>query len=158
MPNSQFNPVYGIIQNIRQTGQCCHQTATVITQNGIVTLTISPETFVADGVQLRAGLPIFAFYDVNAPVPLIFPPQYQAVVIGRRPMNESVMLDYFGTDLLNAEGTLRLNLGSSTDIVTSNGQRVSCNVGGQLLLVYYSTTTRSIPAQTTPRRIIVICR
>ena len=48
--------------------------------------------------------------------PLIFPPQYQAVVIGRRMRNESVMLDFFGSDLLNNDGTLRLNLGSSTEV------------------------------------------
>lgn len=159
MPNSQFQPVYGVIQSIRQaSGQCCQQTATILTQNGIITLMISSNTFVVDSVPLRSGLPIFAFYDKNAPVPLIFPPQYQAVVIGRRSMNESIMLDFFGSDLLNNDGTLQLNLGSSTEIVNSNGQRVSCNLGGQLLLVYYRTTTRSIPAQTTPRKIIVICR
>ncbi len=159
MPTSQFQPVYGVIQSIRQVqGQCCQQTVTVATQNGIVMLTISSNTFVVDNVPLRSGLPIFAFYDGNAPVPLIFPPQYQAVVIGRRMRNESVMLDFFGSDLLNNDGTLRLNLGSSTEVINSNGQRVSCNLGGQLLLVYYSTTTRSIPAQTTPRKVIVICR
>lgn len=156
---ANYIPVYGVIQNIRQVqGQCCQQTATVITENGIVTLTISPDTFVVNNVPLRQGLPIFAFYDANAPVPLIFPPQYRAVAIGRRSFNENVTMDYFGTQLVNTDNTLQLNLAPSTEIVTQNGQRVSCNIGGQLLLVFYTTTTRSIPAQTTPRRIILMCQ
>lgn len=53
--------------------------------------------------------------------------------------------------------SLKLNIAPSTEIMTSNGQRFTCSLGGQLLVVYYSATTRSIPPQTTPRRIIVMC-
>lgn len=40
---------------------------------------------------------------------------------------------------------------------TENGQNFTCSPGGRVLLVYYTTTNRSLPPQTTPRRIIVMC-
>ena len=60
-------------------------------------------------------------------------------------------------NLTAADNSLRLNIARNTEILTLNGQRFSCPPGGNFLLVYYSVTTRSIPPQTTPRRIIVLC-
>lgn len=156
---ANYIPVYGVIKNIQQvSGQCCEQNVTMNTENGIINIIISAETYVVDNVQLRSGLSIFAFYEANVPVPLIYPPQYRAVSIGRQPFNENVTMDYFGRNLVNSDNTLRLNIASSTQVINTNGQRVSCNVGDNNLLVFYTNTTRSIPAQTTPRRIIVICK
>ena len=45
----------------------------------------------------------------------------------------------------------------ATNVVTGNGQRFNCTIGGRNLIVFYSVTTRSIPPQTTPRKIIVMC-
>ena len=100
---------------------------------------------------------VTAFYDASLPVPLIFPPQYQAVIIGRKSPNETIYAGFFNNNLVSEDNSLKLNLSRSTEVLTSNGQRFNCNPGGQLLIVYYTTTTRSIPPQTTPRRIIVMC-
>lgn len=156
---ANYIPVYGVVKSIQQvSGQCCEQNVTMSTENGIINIILSAETYVVDNVQLRSGLPIFAFYEADVPVPLIYPPQYRAVSIGRQPFNENVTMDYFGRNLVNSDNTLRLNIASSTQVINTNGQRVSCNVGDNNLLVFYTNTTRSIPAQTTPRRIIVICK
>ncbi|MCI8859761.1 MAG: hypothetical protein HFI71_09620 [Lachnospiraceae bacterium] len=151
-------PVIGIIQNISQTPRdCCNQMITVSTPGGINNFLLSPNTVVVGSTRLRTGMPVAAFYDSSRPVPLIYPPQYQAEIIAPLRNEETVMLNFFRRDLTAADNSLRLNLNRSTEILTLNGQRYSCSPGGNFLLVYYTTTTRSIPPQTTPRRIIVLC-
>lgn len=158
MANQTFQPVTGIIQNITSNrGDCCTQTVSILTNNGIVRLIIGPDTFVADQARLRTGMQVTGFYNVNAPAPLIFPPQYQAVAISRRSPQENVLLSYFNQNLVADGQALKLNTAPSTQITTSNGQPYTCSLGGKLLLVYYRQTTRSIPPQTTPTRIIVMC-
>ena len=70
---------------------------------------------------------------------------------------ENIYAGEFDDNLESLDGTLKLNIGRSTEIVTSNGQPYDCSLAAQTLIVYYGVTTRSIPAQTTPRKIIVIC-
>ena len=101
---------------------------------------------------------IAAFYDATRPMPLIFPPQYQAELITVIQSNEMVMLNFFNRNLVASDNSLRITLHRSIDVSTMNGQRFNCSPGGNFLLVYYSVTTRSIPPQTTPRRIVVLCQ
>lgn len=151
-------PVTGIIQNVTSSrDQCCSQQVTIRNSDGIVNFMVGPETFVADNIRLRPGLSVTAFYDANLPVPLIFPPRYQAAAISRTRPREQIMMDYFDRNLRAVSGDLKLNLDRGTTVETANGQNYTCNPGNNLLLVYYSVTTRSIPPQTTPRRIIVLC-
>lgn len=151
-------PVNGTIQNISAFGNnCCQQQVTIRNSDGIQNFIIHPGTYVIEEIRLRPGMNVTAFYDANLPIPLIFPPQYQTVFIGRRNPAETIYAGNFDESLLSLDGTLQLNLGRSTNIVTSNGQPYNCSPGGQLLIVYYTTTTRSVPPQTTPRKVIVIC-
>lgn len=151
-------PITGIIQNISQSpNNCCHQTITINTPNGINNFVLSPSTEVVGSAQLRSGMPVAAFYDSSLPVPLIYPPRFQAELIAPLQNDEIVMLNFFRRNLTATDNSLRINLTRSTRIVTLNGQRYSCPPGGNYLLVYYSVTTRSIPPQTTPRKIVVLC-
>lgn len=157
MDYTTFVPVTGIIVNITRGNDCCSQMLALRTEDGIVNFLIGMDTIVIDSRQLRQGMRVTAFYDSNLPVPLIFPPQYQAQLITALGRNEQVMLNYFDSDLTAADNTLQLNISAGTMIKTLNGQNITCNLGEHTLLVYYTTTTRSIPPQTTPRRIIVLC-
>ncbi len=158
MPNSNLVPVNGIIQSVTpMENDCCSQMVSLRTDDGTVNFVISPATYVVQETRMRVGLPVTAFYDSTLPMPLIFPPQYQAVIISRRSPNETIYAGYFDENLVAEDGSLQLNLSRSTEIITSNGQRFTCNLGWQLLIVYYTSTTRSIPPQTSPRRIIVVC-
>lgn len=151
-------PVNGVIQSITTLdNNCCMQQVTIRNSDGIQNFIISPDTYVISEIRLRVGMNVTAFYDADLPIPLIYPPQYQAIIIGRRNPQENLYAGEFDNDLVSFDGTLKLNVGRSTDIVTSNGQPFPCPLGGQTLIVYYTITTRSIPAQTTPRKIIVIC-
>lgn len=154
----EYNTIYGMVQNISPIpGQCCQQMLMLLTETGIVNFIISPDTYVVNGIRLRPGMNVAALYDLNMPVPLIYPPQYRASVVTQRFPEESIMLDVFDRNLLNSQGTLKLNIAPTTDVITANGQTFSCSPEDNLLLVFYSRTTRSIPAQTTPHRVIVMC-
>ena len=67
-------------------------------------------------------------------------------------------MDVFDHTLTSSDGTLRLTPDSDTDILTPNGQKIRQIPGGNLLLVIFSATTRSIPALTVPEDIVVFCR
>lgn len=125
--------------------------------NGITNMMISPDTYVVNQIRLRPGMTVTAFYDGNAPAPLIFPPQFQTSIISRQGPNETVTVDFFDNRLTAADNSLRLNPSRFTEISTQNGQIYPCPIRNQTLIVFYSATTRSIPPQTTPRRIIVLC-
>lgn len=151
-------PITGIIRNISQSpNNCCNQTITINTPQGINNFVLSPETAVVGSAQLRTGMPVAAFYDSTKPVPLIYPPQFQTELITPLQGDETVALKFFRRNLTASDNSLRLNLSRNTRILTLNGQRYSCPPSGNFLLVYYSVTTRSIPPQTTPRKIIVLC-
>lgn len=157
MEYTTFVPVVGTIVNITRGNDCCSQMVTVNSDNGITNFSVSSETVVIDSTQLRPGMRVAAFYDSSLPVPLIFPPQFRAQIITVLGRNEQIMLNFFDNNLLAGDQSLQLNVSGNTDITTVNGQRARCNPGNQVLLVYYTVTTRSIPPQTTPRKIVVLC-
>lgn len=157
MSYRDYVPVIGTVVNITRGNDCCSQMMTLRTDDGIVNFAVNPQTQIIDGRQLRPGMRVAAFYDSSLPVPLIFPPQYRAQLITTVGRNEQVMLSDFDRNLLAADGSLQLNIAGNTVIRTVNGQSFNCNPAGRTLLVYYTATTRSIPPQTTPSRIIVFC-
>lgn len=157
MAYTDLVPVTGTIFNISRGNDCCSQMISLRAEEGVVNFMITPQTQVIDNRQLRPGMRVAAFYDSSLPVPLIFPPQYRAQVITALERNDQVMLNYFDQNLLAADGSLQLNISGSTPIRTANGQNFNCNLADRTLLVYYTATTRSIPPQTAPSRIIVFC-
>ncbi len=157
MDYASFILVTGVIVSISRDQDCCSRAASVRTDNGIVNLIISPETLVVDQRPLRPGMRVAAYYDGNLPAPLIYPPKYQTWLITRIGREEQVMLNEFDRSLTALDGSLRLNIGRETRMQTINGQPFNCTPGNRTLLVYYTDTTRSMPPQTTPERIIVLC-
>lgn len=153
-----LNAITGTVQRIQPISEdCCRQMITIQNAEGVHNFIISPETYVIDMIRIRPGMTVTAFYDANLPVPLIYPPQYQAVIIGRNIPNEKIFVGYFDENLTAVDEQLKLNISRGTEIITSNGQQYMCPVGQNMLIVYYTITTRSIPPQTTPRKIIVMC-
>lgn len=156
MDVTSYLPVTGTILSVSQMN-CCNQILSLKTSDGIVQFVISPETLVIDSTNLRTGMRITGFYDSNLPVPLIYPPRYQAQILTALRPQEQVALSFFNRNLTASDNSLQLNTNRQTTMVTANGQRFTCNPGNHVLLVYYTVTTRSIPPQTTPRKIVVMC-
>lgn len=59
--------------------------------------------------------------------------------------------------LVNAANTLALNLNEESDITDLNGEKVAyTDVSDKYLAVFYGASTRSIPAQTSPDKVVVL--
>ena len=150
-------PVIGNIQTIRlKTNSCDEYIISLETSAEPVNIILSRDTFVIDSIQMYQGMRIAVFYSGTAPMPLIYPPRYQAVIVTVLQEDENITLKYFDPTLTAEDHSLRLNVDPSTDITTKNGQIYTCNPGNNYLLVYYGPTTRGIPPQTSPDRIIVM--
>lgn len=148
----------GIVINIANAEEeCCSLRVSMRTEEGPVTIIVTGETYVTDNIRLRPGMRIAVFYDGSLPVPLIYPPQYRAVLITRLQIGQNVTVNYFDRNLLAKDRSLQLNIGNRTKVESANGQSFSCSPGNHVLFVVYGVTTRSIPPQTTPDRIIVFC-
>lgn len=127
-------------------------------EGSIVNFVVSPDTYFVDHVMMEPGNWAMGFYDADAPVPMIYPPQLRAIVMARYAQNQNVKVDYFNSQLVSSDGTLKLNLAPFTRIMLENGQAFTENPANRNLIVVYGPTTMSIPAQTSPYSIVVMCR
>ena len=160
-----FQPFYGKVTMIsdlwvNSTGENlgCYKLMSVENEYGtLVNFVVAPTTYFVDHVMVTLGDMVTGFYDINAPVPLIFPPQFRAIVMARDTKYQNVKVDYFNNELVSSDSNLRLNIAPCTQIVLENGQAFSNNLANRNLIVIYGATTKSIPAQTTPYKIIVMC-
>ncbi|WP_428911779.1 hypothetical protein [Niallia sp. Krafla_26] len=139
-------------------GEGCYQLITVENGSGaIVNFVASPTTYIVNHEMVSVGDLVTGYYDGDKPTILIYPPQYQALVIVRENQNQNVKVDFFNGQLVSSDGQLRLNLSPYTRTVLTNGQLFTRNPANRDLIVIYGPTTQSIPAQTTPYQIIVLC-
>jgi len=141
-----------------QTSGCYKLMSVMDIYGGIVNFVITPVTYFVDNQMLKIGDLVIGFYDATAPVPLIYPPQYEAIVMAKVSPYQNVKVDYFNSQLVSSDGTLKLNISPLTQIILVNDQAFTGNLENRNLTVVYGATTRSIPAQTTPYKIIVLCR
>lgn len=118
---------------------------------------ITPSTYVVDFETLSVGMLCTFWYDADAPMPLIYPPQYNAVAAAQEKNSRMVCVGYFNSSLVNDEQTLQLNMDGSVEVRTTNNQYFQGNPADHKLVVTYGHSTRSIPAQTTPQRVVVLC-
>ena len=163
--DTNFNQFFGMRQRpvfMSFTGvgnyDACAQMLTVENEAGnTVNFLFNPDTFVVDYATLYETMPVTVFYNGNAAAPLIYPPQYVAAVIAPQQEGQMVFVGYFNNLLMSSDQSLKLNLAPTTQVMTTNNQTYMGNPGNHTLVVLYSQTTRSIPAQTTPEKIIVLC-
>ncbi|AOV07798.1 hypothetical protein [Sporosarcina ureilytica] len=160
-----FQPFTGTVTNIQNFGssvngedQGCTLLFTVDgNRDEIVNFVVTPHTYFVENETIKRGDRITGFYDADAPVPFIYPPQYEAWVIAKATNEYFVKVDYFNHELLSQDGSLRLNIGPQTEILLENAQQFRGRIANRYLIVLYGPTTRSIPAQTTPYQVIVLC-
>ena len=168
MENEYQGPVYGsftgTIVEIMQHGvnglnsDGCSLLVTVeAEENNITNFVVSPSTFVVDFKTLEVGMECTFWYLLDAPAILIYPPQYPAVVVAEVEDDRQVEVAYFDEELINDKKTLKLNLGEDQIVYTTNNQQFLGSPAGRDLVVVYNFTTRSIPAQTTPISVVVLC-
>lgn len=125
---------------------------------GPLNFVISPGTYFVDHEIVEVGDDVTGFYDATKPAILIYPPQFPAIVIAKNSSQQNVTVDYFNNDLISSNGMLKLNTSPSTEVFLTNDQPFNRPLENRNLVVIYGPTTKSIPAQTTPYRIIVLCQ
>ncbi|MDC1541911.1 hypothetical protein N8498_04200 [Candidatus Pseudothioglobus singularis] len=136
----------------------CNKLVTVVNVAGaIVNFIVSPDTYVADHAMIAVGDIVTGYYDGNAPTILIYPPQYPAIVMVKVSRHREIKVNFFNQNLESSDGQLQLNLTPSVPILLTNGQVFSNHPSNRNLVVFYGPATKSIPAQTTPYKIIVLC-
>lgn len=136
----------------------CTVQVSVEDENGnMVNFVMNPATYVVDGVTLTVGMSCSFWHRMDVPAPLIYPPQYRAVVIAQNRNDRNVDVSYYDEALVNQSRTLQLHVDRSVRLRTTNQQQFLASPGEHDLVVEYTSSTRSIPAQTTPEKIVVLC-
>lgn len=135
----------------------------VTDENNPFNFTTDKNTIVLDKkgnkVELKKGDKVTIYSHANQPMLLIFPPQYSPAVVivedEKSPTN--VVVSDFNEDFINTENNLKLNISEDTVIVNVEGEKVGKEaiLENHHAIVFYGATTRSIPAQTTPEKIVV---
>ncbi|MEL3972136.1 hypothetical protein AAEO50_07580 [Rossellomorea oryzaecorticis] len=139
-------------------GEGCYKLLSVMNGTGAsVNFVVEPSTYFVDHEMVAVGDRVTGYYDGNAPVPLIYPPQYRALIMVKESPARNVKVDYFNSQLMSSDGFLKLNLSPYTQILLRNGQLFTRSPANRNLIVVYGPSTKSIPAQTTPYKIIVWC-
>ena len=158
MNYEQLISVTGIITSISPfNNDCCSQLVAISTEEQEIHLTMSPDTMVVDSMPLLPGMRIAAFFDSMAPVPLIYPPQYRALLVTTLRAEEDVTLKYFDETLTSSDNTLKLNIFPSTFISTQNGQSYPCPLGEHYLMVYYTILPEaSLPKPPLPESLLCV--
>jgi hypothetical protein len=87
---------------------------------------------------------------------MIYPPQFEAVAIQVSNQEQNLKVDLFDANLTSADHMLKLNISKDTLVVTKDGKVFNGDLANRKLAVFYRTSTKSIPAQTTPSKVVVI--
>lgn len=159
---TEFATVTGTITQISPFGSRgsneCSQFVTVEDDAGNITnFIVNPSTYIADFATLYHGMQAHFVYNTDRPAPAIFPPQFTAVAVVSTVSASNVAVGFFNQRLINTDNTLRLNLTGNVPVVTSNNQVFFGSPGGRYLIVLYEASTKSIPAITTPEKVVVMC-
>ncbi len=160
----RFGSVTGTIVDIvpmrmgNRRADGCMLFVTLEDMNGnTVNFVMTPAAYVVDFETLSVGMLCTFWYAADAPVPLIYPPQYNAVAAAQEKNGRMVSVGYFDHSLVNEDQTLQLNMDGSVDVRTTNNQYFQGSPANHSLVVVYESSTRSIPAQTTPKKVVVLC-
>lgn len=136
-------------------------------QNNTVNLKITDDTLVYDNLgnkkalsDLTDGSKITVFTGSYEPTPLILPVQYTAnVIIINGDQEGNVNIDTYLADeegYTNAANTLNIAAADDTKIVDKDEKEYKGDLDKNDLIVFYGASTKSIPAQTTPTKVVVL--
>lgn len=136
-------------------------------QNNTVNLKITDDTLVYDNLgnkkalsDLTDGTKITVFTGSYEPTPLILPVQYTAnVIIINGDQEGNVNIDTYLADeegYTNAANTLNIATADDTKIVDKDEKEYKGDINKNDLIVFYDVSTKSIPAQTTPTKVVVL--
>ncbi|MCL1998720.1 MAG: copper amine oxidase N-terminal domain-containing protein [Turicibacter sp.] len=162
LPTESFVPLTGTVIDIDSSFEIV-RIITVETDGGSIAHFHTNDFTYILGDEISIGDVITGFYDGNALMIMIYPPQYSIRLIVNGEF-ENVMLSRFNLEagvLVSENGFLQLNFTDDTEILLQDGQDFRETIAGlyddlldsldgRLLAVVYGPATMSIPAVTIP--------
>ena len=110
--------------------------------------------------DLKEGMEITAVLPSNSIMTMSIPPMTpSAVGFVMNAEGTTVMTGKFNDELVNEDNTLKLNIAEDTSIVSITGTKnvlTAEDIKGSDALVIYGASTKSIPAQTTPIKVVLL--
>lgn len=109
--------------------------------------------------DLKDGDEITVFYKENTPMTMSIPPQLapDLVVVNDSDDIGFVEVSHFNESLVDIDNRLELNISDETVLADIDGDEVSKeDLENSDLMVFYTIATESIPAKTTPQKVVVL--
>ena len=115
--------------------------------------------------EFDVGDTITGWYKTNAPMIMIWPPQYNiAVLAAGAPEGSNIKVDRFtewtdheGNYMLSQDKMFAFTTDDETEIVLANGDDfINGDLEGRKIIVIYGISTRSIPEMATASKLIVL--
>ena len=165
---SKLEKFTGVIKEIKSKDDNVILTVETEKKEPIVTIfTISDETLLFNGgtakeiqqKELVKGQRIEAYYDKTKARIMIYPAQITPeLIIAHDSKNVGfAKVGIFDDQLTSEDNQLKLNITKDTLVVNKQGENiVQKNFAGHELIVFYKSSTRSIPAQAIPSKVVVL--
>lgn len=161
-PTKHYGQIVGTIEEVRpyyDDQQIPHHDRPFIVikdaEGATYTFTVDAYTYIPENTSFKEGDQVIGIYDLTAPALMIYPPQYSALVLAPYAPDTSIKVERFSADSISADGELQI-LPGDYPIHFYNGIAFTGDMADPLLAVFYTTSTRSIPAKTTPERIVIL--
>lgn len=119
-------------------------------------LILNKNTYYINDEEIYIGSKVTGYYDSGLMTIAIYPPQYVALVVYVSNKELNIKVDLFDKNLVSADNTLKLNITDDTKVVKKDGKAFSGDLTNRKLAVFYYSSTKSIPAQTNPVKVVVL--
>ncbi|WP_341302620.1 stalk domain-containing protein [Lysinibacillus sp. FSL H8-0500] len=155
-----FIKVTGIVENVDVRENATYYTVVEGDNTNIVIVDKDSLVFDNTGkeVKLQKGDKVSAYSYAKKPMLAIYPPQYnpEVMIVETEEMG-TVEVDFFNNELVDTENYVKLTIGPDTKLQSTSGKAVKAeDLAGQHLVAFYTVATMSIPAQTSPSKVIVL--
>lgn len=108
--------------------------------------------------SIEKGAKVEAYYDKNKPMTMIYPATIapEIMIVNGHELG-SAKISKFDKNLVSLDNELKLHISEDTILLNENGDSLKEDeLVRKELIVFYTIATKSIPAQTTPTKIIAL--
>lgn len=109
--------------------------------------------------DLEEGMEVSIYYTKDTVMLLSYPGQIgpNVVIVRSDDVDLNIKIDKFNEDLVSDDNSLKLNIDEDVELINLEGEKIKKeDLVNKDLVVFYTVSTRSIPAQTTPKKVIAI--
>ncbi|MDR7869734.1 MAG: stalk domain-containing protein [Tissierellaceae bacterium] len=109
--------------------------------------------------DLEEGMEVSIYYDKETIMLMSYPPQLgpDVIVVKSDDVDLNIKIDKFDEELTSDDNNLKLNIDEDVKLIDLKGEKIEKeDLANKDLVVFYTISTRSIPAQATPKKIIAI--